>query len=33
VILAGYAVLLVAGLLVERRRSEIALRSRGASAT
>ncbi len=31
-ILAGYAVILVAGLLVERRRSEIALmRSRGAS--
>ncbi len=33
-ILAGYAVLLVAGLLVERRRSEIALlRSRGASSS
>ena len=32
-ILAGYAVVLVAGMLVERRRSEIALmRSRGASA-
>ncbi|HEY7132643.1 MAG TPA: ABC transporter permease [Candidatus Limnocylindrales bacterium] len=33
-ILAGYAVLLVAGLLVERRRSEIALlRSRGATSS
>ena len=32
-VLAGYAVVLVAGMLVERRRSEIALmRSRGASA-